>query len=77
MQPLCTGVHQLTKSGVITQNRSMSDIAIYHQLTFVGSFEILKLWTKDHLEQKRPETVVSDAEHAPNDHEDIKNHLCP
>jgi hypothetical protein len=33
----------------------------------VGQFEILELRAKDHVQQKRPETVAGDAVHAPKD----------
>jgi hypothetical protein len=35
------------------------------------------LWAKDRLQQKSPETEVSDVVHAPKDCENHKNQLCP
>jgi hypothetical protein len=43
------------------------------QAGVVGQFEILELRAKDHVQQKRPETVAGDAVHAPKDCEGPTN----
>ena len=58
---------------------STNVIAIFRQPMLVGlvQSDILELWAKDHLQQKRPETVVNDEVHTPNDREDAPHQLCP